>query len=390
MIRIPLERWMIEKLAEALNVNIEEAERLARRRNVVRLMKWRNVTYFSLRKDVYGLREGTLIAVWPDGYRVVPGYPSIQRVLLPSVALPKHFIDKIVVEEKLNGYNVRVVKLRDEIVAVTRGGLICPYTTQRIRKLYGDKLTSLFREEGEELVVAGEVIGLENPYVRFYYPEAGGFAYFIFDIVHGEKFLPPHERKEIVEKHGLLHVPVLGEIDKNDIKAFRKIIEDLERRGREGVVLKDPEYRVPPLKYTTSFINIHDIEIGMRFPFDEGRNYLFSRILREIFKAVEEGWDDRRLLLAEQNLGKAILEPAIEAVKEVKNGKMLYEEFMLPFDTRDDFEEFLDYMASLGVDIIVAGVEQRSDGSIVARIRKVKDTWREVQKILETGLSPID
>ncbi len=387
--QVALERWMMERLAEALGVPVEEAERLARRRSILRVMQWRSITYFSLRKEAYGLREGTLIAVWPDGYRVVHGYPSIQRVLLPSVALPKHFIDKVVVEEKMNGYNVRVVDLRGEIVAVTRGGLICPYTTARIRRLYGDKLRSLFNEEGEDIVVMGEVVGLENPYVRFYYPEAGGFAYFVFDMARGDKFLPPLQRNEIVEKHGLHHVPLLGVIEKDDMESFRRIIEDLERRGREGVVMKDPEYRVPALKYTTSFINVHDIEVGMRFPFDEGRSYLFSRVLREMFKAVEEDWDDRRLLSEEQRLGKAILEPAIESIKAVKNGKMLYEEFELPFANRDELEEFLDYMASLGVDVIIAGMEQRN-GELRAKIRKVKDSWREIQRILETGLSPID
>ncbi len=386
---VTLERWMVERLAEALGVGTEEAERLARRRSAVRIMRWRGITYFSLRKEVYGLREGTLIAVWPDGYRIVHGYPSIQRVLLPSVALPKHFIDKVVVEEKMNGYNVRVVNLRGEIVAVTRGGLICPYTTARIRRLYGEKLGKLFRDEGEDLVVMGEVVGLENPYVRFYYPEAGGFAYFIFDMARGEKFLPPAKRRELAETYGLPHVPVLGVIDKNDMESFRRIIADLERRGREGVVMKDPEYRVPALKYTTSFINIHDIEVGMRFPFEEGKSYLFSRVLREMFKAVEEGWDDRRLLSEEEALGKAILEPAIESIKRVKNGGMLYEEFELVFGSKDEMEEFLEYMAALGIDVIVASVRSEESG-IRAKIRKVKDSWYEIRKILETGLSPID
>ncbi len=384
-----LERWMVDKLGEALGISVEEAERLARRRNVVRVMRWRNIVYFSLRKDYRGYREGTLIAVWPDGYRLVPGYPSIQRILLPSVALPKHFIDKIVVEEKLNGYNVRVVSLRGEIVAVTRGGLICPYTTSRIRRMYGDKLRELFAEKGEELIVAGEVVGLENPYVRFYYPEANGFAYFIFDMMIDNSFIPPQERHELLEKYGLPHVPVLGVIDKNDIDAFQKIIDDLERRGREGVVIKDPEYRVPPLKYTTSFINIHDLEVGMRYPFEEGKSYLFSRVLREMFKAIEEKWDDRRLLLEEERLGKAILEPAIESIKRVLQGHMLYEEFELLFADKSELDEFLEYMASLGVDVIVAGIQQVSDG-IRAKIRKVKESWYEIKRILETGLSPVD
>jgi len=73
---------------------------------------------------------------------------------------------------------------------------------------------------------------------------------------------------------------------KDDLEGLRKVIDDLDKRGREGVVIKDPEHRVPPLKYTTIYINIRDIQEGMKYPFDEGRGYLFSRIVRLICQVI--------------------------------------------------------------------------------------------------------
>jgi len=383
------ESWMIDVVADALGIARERVEHLARHRTI-RYRVFRGLLYASLRREVAGHPEGTTIVFGRGWWRLIPGYPSIQRIVLPSVALPRHFVDKIVVEEKLNGYNVRVALIDDRIVAVTRGGFICPYTTSRLERVLGDKLKAMLRELGpEDHVVAGEVIGLENPYTRYFYPEAPRFGYFVFDVFRGDKPLPPGRRDEVTEKHSIQHVPVLGVLDKNDVKGFRRIIERLNMEGREGVVVKDPEYRVPPLKYTTPATNIGDIRYGMRFFMEEGRSFLFSRLLREIFRAYEEGLSGPKLDAVALELGRAALQPAVETVKKVAAGDMVYEEFELEFAGRDELEEFIDYMQGLGVDIVL--VEAREENGVLrAKMRKMKETWIQVRRMLETGLTPID
>ncbi len=49
-------------------------------------------------------------------------------MVLDPPTLKKHFsgLEKITVEEKMNGYNVRVAKVKDDILAITRSGYICP------------------------------------------------------------------------------------------------------------------------------------------------------------------------------------------------------------------------------------------------------------------------
>ncbi|KSW11615.1 ATP-dependent DNA ligase [Pyrodictium occultum] len=383
------EPWMLDVVADALGLPRERVEELASRRTL-RFREFRGLLYASLRRGVAGHHEGTAVVFGRGWWRVVPGYPPIQRMVLPSVALPRHFLDRVVVEEKLNGYNVRVVLVDDRILAVTRGGLICPYTTSRLERLMGDRLREMLRELGpEDHVAAGEVIGLENPYTRYFYPEAPRFGYFVFDIFRGGRPLPPRMRDEAAEKHGVPHVPVLGVLEKTDVEAFKRIVERLDREGREGVVVKDPDYRVPPLKYTTSSTNIGDIRLGMRFFMEEGWSFLFSRILREIFRVYEEGVEGPRLDAIALELGRAALQPAVETVKKVAGGYMVYEEFELEFAGRDELEEFMDYMQSLGVDVVL--VEAREEGGVLrARMRKIKETWIRVRRILETGVSPID
>ena len=46
-------------------------------------------------------------------------------------------------------------------------------------------------------------------------------------------------------------------------------------------------------------------------------------------------------------------------------------------------------MQSLGVDVVVAGTYER-DGMLVTRVRKMRDPWLEVKRMLATGLTPID
>jgi putative ATP-dependent DNA ligase len=127
----------------------------------------------------------------------------------------------------------------------------------------------------------------------------------------------------------------------------------------------------------------------MQYLFEEGRSFLFSRTLREIFRLYEEKVKPPKTDSVALELGRAIIEPALEAVEKVARGDMLYEEFELVFASRGELEEFTSYMSELGIDIIVVGEEETSEGLRI-RMRKVKESWVQVRKMLETGLSPVD
>ena len=380
-------------VAEALGIARDRAESLLESKST-RIMRYRGITYVSLRRDLAGHYEGTVILVdeKTGGYHVVEGYPHIKRILLLERAVPRHFIDEVVVEEKMDGHNVRVVEFNDEILAITRGGLVCPYTTHRIRLAYEDQIRKLLDYAGADTVIAGEVVGLENPYTRYHYPEAPEWDYFVFDIFKSGEPMPVFERRRLVDDAGMKSVPLHGRVPKDDWRYIAGIAAMLDDLGREGVVLKDPLYRVEPLKYTTSFINVNDIREGMKYPFDEGHTFIFSRVLRQMFKAIEEEWSEEKLREEAARLGEAILVPAVESiVRYIREGK-IQEEFTLTFrgpEAETVLEEFIDFSAKLGIHVAILGVEKWRD-LIKVKMSKPKKTAEVYKRILRTGLSPLD
>jgi len=108
-----------------------------------------------------------------------------------------------------------------------------------------------------------------------------------------------------------------------------------------------------------------------------------------IFKAIEEEWDEERLAAEAERLGRALLEPAIEAVRRAMLGRPVAEEFHLTFASLEELEEFTAHAAALGVPVSVVRIE-RGEGSVRALFVKHKRSEEEIKKILRTGLSPLD
>ncbi len=352
----------------------------------LRLMRYRDLEYLVFTREAHGYNEGTVILIGKEPM-IIYAYPSIRRLAFLEAA-SKYMPSDFVVEEKMDGYNVRVVVYNGKLLGITRGGYICPYTTARLSRLYMDKLRGFEREYPDHVLV-GEVVGLENPYVPVEYPEAPRFDLFVFDLMNKDKLKPLSLRDEVVEKYSLCRVRVLGVLSKKDSWRLWEIVDELERDGREGIVIKDPLHRVQPLKYTTVHTNIGDLRSGMKYPFDEGKSFLFPRILRLIAQGYEMKWDRKHLENIAYELGMAILEPAIETLYRRANGKLVAAEYKLVFPSEEDLSDYLEYMETLGVDLVTS-IEGTCEEGIVVRIMKLKQTHNEYAKLLKTGLSPLD
>jgi len=371
-------------LAYLLNIDISDLKSLIGRK--LRLMKYRDLEYLVFTREAHGYNEGTVILIGKEPM-VIYAYPSIRRLAFLEAA-SKYMPSDFIVEEKMDGYNVRVVVYNGKLIGITRGGYICPYTTARLSRLYMDKLRG-FEQEYPDHVLVGEVVGLENPYVPVEYPEAPRFDLFVFDLMGKDKLKPLSLRDEVVEKYSLRRVRVLGVLSKKDSWRLWEIVDELERDGREGIVIKDPLHRVQPLKYTTVHTNIGDLRSGMKYPFDEGKSFLFPRILRLIAQGYEMKWDRKRLENIAYELGMAILEPAIENLHKRAYGKLIAAEYKLVFPSEEDLSDYLEYMETMGIDIVTS-IEGTSEEGIIVRVMKLKQTHNEYGRILETGLSPLD
>ncbi len=370
----------LAEVAEKLGV-AEWRLKGALERQSIQLVKNFQPSYLVFKKDVSGIERGTAVFLGEE-LSVVRGFPKIKRAFYLEPLLKKHFSSRVAVEEKMNGYNVRVALVEGRLLAITRGGYVCPYTTAKLRE---SRNTERFLKEHPSLVLCGEAVGEKNPYVVHHYPEAEDFGFFIFDLREREsnESMPVLERNALVEEYELKHVRLFGIFDKGEAtgEIFR-IVQELAAEGREGVVIKDPEMKHPPIKYTPSHTNASDLAYAFRFPYEYGRDFFFSRIIREGFQAVE--WDEGEAELEERalRLGKSILLPMVESIKKVRQGEILTEDYELDFASEAELEEFLAYLRRQGVSVIVEEMQHRNGGVRVILKRLRSSSTDKIRSVL--------
>ncbi len=325
----------------------------------------------------------------PSRGLLLRGFPKIERALLLEPALKSRFgdMEKVIIEEKMNGHNVRVFEMDGEVYAATRGGLICPYTTHRLRNMLEDELERFF-EDYPGTVVCGEFVGRENPYVSREYPEARDVGFFVFDIRDLDGRFWSYEEKLKVEEYGLERVRCFGEFGVNEIEEIHRIVRELDREGREGIVIKDPNRELRPLKYTTHSAHVEEIEWAFRFAFDLGRDFVLTRTIREGFQSFEWHEGEEELKRRGEEIGKAMVEGLRKTVDQVIEEGEAYEEVPLTFESRDWFELYEDFLKRVtGGTHSLEIIEDREDGTVRAVLRKrYFGTGDKVRRILEEGV----
>ncbi len=294
--------------------------------------------YVRLLHDWQGWPRGTILA---EG-RVIPGYPKIGRVQT-LVGIPALFHAPFWAEEKVDGYNVRLFRAGDSLYAATRGGLICPFTTDRLADLIDPALFSAH----PELILCGEVTGPETPYIEGTSPlVAEGVGFFLFDLMRQgvEGFLSIEEKSSLARSFRLPTVPAYGWIDPKDLGAFREIVRQLDEQGREGVVLKENSPRSFRVKYVTGSAELADIASMTQRYLDVPPEYFTERVLRlalflEDMEATDrEGWSRR--------LGEAFLTALRERIGSARRGQCVGS-FRCRFHSRENALRLLDSLAQI-------------------------------------------
>jgi len=308
----------------------------------IRKLGFEGMSYWAFRERVGKLGEGSV--AFGDG-TVIRGFGKIRRALVLEAALKKNFRGGFVVEEKLDGYNVRAVRVGGKVFAITRGGLICPFSTKFLREKVQ---VGKFLEENN-LVLCGELVGDMSPYVKHFYPEAPKLDLFVFDIqAKGSgRSLKVDERGRLCEKYSLRQAPRLGEFDRLDMKRLWSILGKLERDGREGVVIKSRDSR-KAMKYTVSNANQGEVGLAFRYPFDHGIEFWFRRLVREAFQSCEMGEDRKELEERGRKLGIAILGSMRGSIEKVRGGEELTEDVVIEEDPKV-LKQFLGHLKKLGV-----------------------------------------
>jgi DNA/RNA ligase len=350
-------------------------------RGNLKIFKHHGINIVQFRKGLGKIESGTIVT-FGDSIEVVRGFPKIRRTLVLHPSLEYHFSDEVAVEEKMNGYNVRVALLDDEIIAFTRGGYICPYTTKKVSEILD---LDEFFQDYPQIVICGEMVGTENPYVSHYYPEIGKLGFRIFDL--REKLtnlpLPVIEKRKLLNSYGLSPVHLFGiySIEKAS-RNIMDIVKDLGKNNREGVVIKDPQMELEPLKYTSSQAQASELKYAFSYPFDLGKAFFFSRIIREGFQAYEMTESKDELKKRAHRIGESILYPMLKTIYHVSQNEAAAEDLIIRVESQEEAEEFIRHLRDLGV---IATLVKFKDGKAVIR-RLHQSTTDKINNYLNGGL----
>ena len=376
----------ISRLADYLGFDKERVQHLLEKNYLAR--NWGKYEYLlRFDKEISHIERGTVLYEKNNSFEIIMGFPKIRRVMMLDPTIKKHFtgLEKVAIEEKMNGYNVRIAVIEREIVAITRSGYICPYTTEKAK----EKLNLKFFEDYPALVLYGEMIGPDNPYISKDIYGIESVEFYIFDIREKNtgKPLPIVEKQKIIKKYSFSQAKFFGETPLEAApEEITRIIRELGEKEHEGVVIKDPQMILSPLKYTSSQSNCSDLRHAFKFYNETGREYMLSRIVREGFQTVE--WKENDIEFGKRcmQLGESILSPLRESINTVKKGQRLYEEARIRVKDLKIAADFEEYLKRLGIDAVF-GEPQMVGEEYLIIIKKInKSTNDKTQAILNGEL----
>ncbi len=161
-----------------------------------------------------------------------------------------------------------------------------------------------------------------------------------------------------------------------------ELIHNLGLDNREGVVVKDPEMIIEPVKYTSSQAHNGELEYAFTYPFDFGRAFFFSRVIREGFQAYELDENEDEIRNRAHKLGESILGPMINTIKDISEDNPASEDIIIHVDDLKEAENFARHLRDLGV---VATVHSYKDGKAIIR-RVHQSTTDRISNFLRGGL----
>jgi putative ATP-dependent DNA ligase len=334
--------------------------------------------YFSFKEKFKHVPRGTVLL----GEQIVPGYRRIGRIFTLERGLARNIkADEVWLEEKIDGYNVRVVKEGKRVYAFSRGGFIEPFTTEKVREM---PVFEQFFKSYPNHVVCGEMIG-NTPYTRP--TKQFDVKFLVFDFMDGMgELLPIAEKYSIIRKFGFESVPVFGKFAKTDLKGMRDVFLAANKAWKEGVVIKAPDNK-QAVKYVTPASDIEDISHSAHALFDMPAGFYQQRVLRSAMALKDFGMDRKKHANA---LGLAFYEQLLRGLDEAAEGMGekgegfggVYDEFEILIRNPETWEGVKKHMSR---EIKLEEVYRREepDGRLRIRFRKIfKETTHRLREYM--------
>lgn len=230
---------------------------------------------------------------------------------------------------------MRIFRHGDAILALTRRGYVCPFTTDRLPDLLDLRLFA----DQPELVLCAEVAGPENPYNEGSPPFiATDVQLFIFDVMRRNQpgFLSHPEKIRLLDAYGLPGVPQHGRYEPHASAALEQRVMQLDREGREGLVFKEDSPGDRRVKYVTGRINLSDIRVSEGSIQQLPPEFFMHRILRLALFLEEHGIAPTPAL--QQELGQSLLNGALNAIHQYQAEHKVCHHFRCRFRQRANAE----------------------------------------------------
>ncbi|MEP9410032.1 MAG: RNA ligase [Candidatus Brocadia sp.] len=341
------------------------------------------IDFYRITKKVGTLGKGSIIT--HEG--IIFNFPSIARILHLENGIRSAYTQPFYVEEKVDGYNVRVARIQGRIVVFSRGAYICPFSTDRIVDFLDVK--KIF-DENPDLVICGEFAGPENPYNIEHPPYVmEDIRFFAFDIMRMNKpqKVSVEERYKIFDTYGIPTVKRFGRFSASDISGVKRLIKELDEAGCEGIVMKPTHPAEKILKYVTLGSCLRDIRVTAPLMAEMASEFFTHRIIRAAMFINEHGYSLEPNVFTQ--LGKVLLKPVHESVAKVAKGKLIDEKFLLRFRDEKNIQRMIDHLYRCKVKFEVLSKNKEGDYWHVKFARKCYASYEILQKHLE-GLAHVD
>lgn len=145
--------------------------------------------------------------------------------------------------------------------------------------------------------------------------------------------------------------------------------------------MKDPSMELPPLKYTSSQAHARELAYAFSYPFDFGRPFFFSRVIREASRPMNSMNQMMKPLKGTPPRGGNNIPHARED-KEHISWRGAYEDTVIDVEDREAAEEFIRHLVRLGVSATLADYR---DGRATIR-RFYQSTTDRINNYLKGGL----
>jgi putative ATP-dependent DNA ligase len=320
------------------------------------------------------------------GDELIPDYPRMPRILHLEEGLKRNITSPFYLEEKIDGYNLRVFyrEEEDRVFSLTRSGRVCPFSLDKVLRL--PSVLALIREN-PHLILCGEMAGYGNPYNNSPFNLRKKLGFYGFDIMKKNtdkhEFLPVEEKYELFNRYGIPSVPVLAKFSLDEYEEIRQLILFCDLERKEGFVIKPVNSEEQPLKYVTFFSTLSDIFAMEDMMFESPPEYYTNRIKRGAYFIEEHLWDypyDEFFHMRRIR----------EAIRKVKREEKLFQEVEVFFYDEEMANLFLEHLGDIKIQVHGLRKKVTPEGRIIIIFKKEMMRSADIIKNDLSGNTRID